>query len=111
MSPDIFQEKMSDLMAGLEFVPTYLDDLLIIGNSTFEDHLRQLQIVLRRLRRAGLKVNAEKSTGPATPNYPETTKEFPGYGPILQGYVEKEKPYIGTLNRPCRSWQKETEMD
>ena len=59
VSPDIFQEKMSDLMAGLEFVRTYLDDLLIISNSTFEDHLYQLQVVLRILRRAGLKVNAE----------------------------------------------------
>ena len=55
-------KKISDLTAGLEFVPTYLDDLLIISNSTFEDHLCQLQEVLRRLRRAGLKVNAEKSS-------------------------------------------------
>ena len=46
VSPDIFQEKMSDLMAGLEFVHTYLDDLLIISNSRFEDHLHQLQVVL-----------------------------------------------------------------
>jgi hypothetical protein len=29
-SPDIFQEKMSNLMATLEFVRTYLDNLLII---------------------------------------------------------------------------------
>ena len=58
VSPDIFQEKMSDLMAGLEFVRTYLDDLLIISNFTFEDHLHQLQVVLQRLRRAELKVNA-----------------------------------------------------
>jgi hypothetical protein len=29
-SPNIFQEKMSDLMVTLEFVRTYLDDLLII---------------------------------------------------------------------------------
>ena len=36
-------------MAGLEFVRTYLDDLLIISNSTFEDHLHQLQVVLRHL--------------------------------------------------------------
>ena len=56
VSPDT---KMSDLMAGLEFVRTYLDDLLIISNSTFEDHLHQLQVVLWRLRRVGLKVNAE----------------------------------------------------
>ena len=59
VSPDIFQEKMSILMDGLEFVRTYLDDLLIISNSTFEDHLRQLSTVLQRLRRAGLKINAQ----------------------------------------------------
>ena len=53
---------MSDLMAGLEFIRTYLGDLLSISNLTFEDHLHQLQVVLRRLRRAGLKVNAEKSS-------------------------------------------------
>ena len=45
MSPDIFQEKMSDLMAGLEFARTYLDGLLIISNSTFKGHLCQLQVV------------------------------------------------------------------
>ncbi|MGH7974636.1 MAG: reverse transcriptase domain-containing protein, partial [bacterium] len=28
-SPDIFQDKMSALMVGLEFVRTYLDDLLV----------------------------------------------------------------------------------
>jgi len=49
-------------MDGLEFVRTYLDDLLVISNSTFEDHLRQLSTVLQRLRRAGLKINAEKSS-------------------------------------------------
>ena len=61
VSPDVFQEKMSDLMEGLEFVRTYLDDLLIISNSTFEEHLHQLVVVLKRLRSAGLKINAEKS--------------------------------------------------
>ena len=31
ISPDIFQEKMSELMAGLEFARAYLDNLLIIS--------------------------------------------------------------------------------
>ena len=61
VSPDVFQEKISDLMEGLEFIRTYLDDLLIISNSTFEEHLQQLVTVLKRLQRAGLKINAEKS--------------------------------------------------
>ena len=60
-SPDIFQEKMSSLMAGLEFVRAYIDDLLIISKDTFEDHLDKLETVLKRLQEAGLKVNAKKS--------------------------------------------------
>ena len=51
VSPDVFQEKMSKLMEGLEFVRTYLDDLLIISNGSFDDHLQQLDTVLHRLNR------------------------------------------------------------
>ena len=59
-SPDIFQEKMSVLMAKLELVRTYLDDILCITKSTFEDHLAKLRQVFIKLREAGLKVNAPK---------------------------------------------------
>jgi hypothetical protein len=40
-SPDIFQDQMSHLMQHLNFVRTYLDDLLVISCSTFEDHLEK----------------------------------------------------------------------
>ena len=60
-SPDIFQSKMSELMATLEFVRTYLDDLLCITKGSLEDHLDKLRQVLTRLQDAGLKVNADKS--------------------------------------------------
>ena len=59
VSLDVFQENMVNLMEGLEFVHTYLGDLLLICNATFEEHLRQLTMVLRRLRRVGIKVNVE----------------------------------------------------
>ena len=61
-SPDIFQAKMSELMMSLEYVRTYLDDLLIISNGSFEDHLDKLKVVFQRLSDAGLKVNADKCT-------------------------------------------------
>ena len=35
-SPDIFQSKMSELMATLEFVQTYWDDLLCIIRASLE---------------------------------------------------------------------------
>ncbi len=51
-SPDIFQEKMSDLMADLEF---------ILSMTSLEDHLEKLLEVLSRLQVAGLKINIDKS--------------------------------------------------
>ena len=59
-SADIFQAEMMDLMEALEYVRAYIDDLLIITRGTLEDHLDKLREVLRRLRKAGLKVNAVK---------------------------------------------------
>ena len=60
-SPNIFQEKMNELMEGLEFVRAYLDDLLIVTKGSFQDHLDKLEQVLTRLAEAGLKVNVSKS--------------------------------------------------
>ena len=59
-SSDIFQAEMSELMMSLEYVRTYLDDLLVISDGSFEDHLEKLKVVLTRLSNARLKVNANK---------------------------------------------------
>ena len=48
-------------MADLEFVCTYIDDLLCLTKGTFDDHLEKLERVLVRIQKAGLKVNAKKS--------------------------------------------------
>jgi hypothetical protein len=49
-SPDVFQEKMSELMESLEYLRAYLDDLFCISKLSLEDHLEKLEEVLRRLR-------------------------------------------------------------
>jgi hypothetical protein len=47
VSPDIIQEKMSELMTRLDFACAYLDDLLIISTETgFDKHLEKLEQVL-----------------------------------------------------------------
>jgi Reverse transcriptase (RNA-dependent DNA polymerase) len=53
-SPDIFQEKINDLMSGLEFAQAYIDDLLIISRSSFEEHLYHLEQTFTCLQEAGL---------------------------------------------------------
>jgi hypothetical protein len=60
-SPDIFQAKISELMATLEFVKAYIDDLLCIIKGDLDDHLAKLKLVLQRLQDANLKGNAVKS--------------------------------------------------
>ena len=39
-SYDICQAKMSELMAALEFVRTYLDNILVITKASLEDRLK-----------------------------------------------------------------------
>ncbi len=59
--PYIFQEKMSSLMRTLEYVRVYLDDLLIITKDTYKDYLSKLRQVLKKLKNAGLRINADKA--------------------------------------------------
>jgi len=61
-SPDMFQAEMMKLMESLEYVQAYIDDLLCISRESFDDHLDKFEEVLRQLRYAGLKVNADKLT-------------------------------------------------
>ena len=53
-SSEIFREKMTNLMEELEYVRTYINDLLVITNSTFDDHLQKVEVVLNKLRKADL---------------------------------------------------------
>ena len=86
ISPDVFQEKMSELMAGLEFARAYLDDLLIISTETgFDKHLEKLEQVLTRLQEAGLKINAVKSF------FARTNLEYLGYNISREGLRPNQK--------------------
>ena len=90
-SPDIFQEKMSVLMADLEFVRTYLDDVLCISKSTFDDHLEKLRQVLIKLRDAGLKCNAPKS------KFCATEIDYLGYVLTRDGIKPQQKKVAAIL--------------
>jgi hypothetical protein len=78
-SADIFQAQMMDLMASLEYVRAYIDDLLIITRGVLDDHLLKIETVLTRLRGAGLKVNLAKSS------FCTHEIEYFGYIPTREG--------------------------
>lgn len=48
-APEIFQKTMESILAGLEGVIVYLDDIVVFGSSK-EEHDRRLQAVLKRLK-------------------------------------------------------------
>ena len=60
-SPDIFQQKMNDLFHGFEFICSYIDDLLILTERDWTDHIHKLELTLNKLNEKGLKCNIEES--------------------------------------------------
>jgi hypothetical protein len=54
-SADVFQERMTELMGGLDFVRCYIDNVSMVSKNSFVDHLFKLDKVLRRMRQAGQK--------------------------------------------------------
>jgi hypothetical protein len=65
----------------MEYVKTYLDDLLILTNrnNSFKDHLLKLEMVLSRLSTDGMRVNISKS------NFFAEQIEYLGYWITGQG--------------------------
>ena len=59
-SPDIFQEKMSEVFVVLDTVRVYIDDLLHVIKVSWREHITVFKEMLILLQKAGLKVNARK---------------------------------------------------
>nr|XP_055046280.1 LOW QUALITY PROTEIN: uncharacterized protein K02A2.6-like [Misgurnus anguillicaudatus] len=60
-SPAIFQRTMDNLLQGIPHVVVYLDDILVTGK-TEDEHLSNLEQVLKRMSEAGLRLKQSKCT-------------------------------------------------
>ena len=58
-APAIFQRTIESILQGIPNVSLYLDDILITGKSD-EEHLRNLEEVLSRLEKAGIRLKRSK---------------------------------------------------
>ena len=109
---------MNDFFAGFKNVQAYIDDLLVLTKSSFEDHLVKLKSVLKKLKGAGININSNKSFFTheeleyigywitregilsikknrstfenCTPNIPQKTLQFHWVSQLLPWYVETE---------------------
>ena len=57
VATDVFQAAMLDLFNDLIGVVVYLDNIIVIGASTYEDHIRIVSKMIRRLEYQGMQVN------------------------------------------------------
>jgi hypothetical protein len=89
---DVFQNFMSKLFQDMEYVKTYLDDLLILTNSSFKDHLLKLEMVLARLSTAGMRVNISKY------KFFAEQIEYMGYWITRQGIQPIHNNFVAILN-------------
>jgi hypothetical protein len=53
---------MSELLEGLDAIQVYIDDIPHMTKGSWQENLDLLEDVFNRLRQAGLKVNAKKSS-------------------------------------------------
>ena len=60
-APATFQRLMDLVLSGLQWVSclVYLDDVVVFGKS-FEEHLKNMELVFARIREAGLKLKPSK---------------------------------------------------
>jgi hypothetical protein len=61
-SANIFQSQIMDLMASLEYLLAYMDNLLFITRGILDEHLQKMETVRTRLRDARLTNNLTKSS-------------------------------------------------
>jgi transposase InsO family protein len=55
-----FQRAIEDMLRGIKYATAYIDDIIVFSKM-FDEHLRHLEEVFKRLREAGLKVKTKKS--------------------------------------------------
>ena len=101
VSSYVFQEAMGNLMLDLENVYCYLDDVIVIRNSSFENHLAQVDEVLCCLRDKGMQIHLRKSA------WARDSGEYLGYIISRDGIRGQKKKIQGMLDLTTPRNQKE----
>ena len=58
---DVFQQRLSEILTTVDHLYVFIDDILIIGKGSWDDHLKQIDQVLKILYDFGMQVNPLKS--------------------------------------------------
>ena len=61
-APEFYQKRMSHILSGLPGVVYMIDDIILLVFGKFQqEHDHRLEIVLKRINKAGITLNSDKS--------------------------------------------------
>lgn len=89
-APAVLQRIMDQVLQGVNGVVCYLDDMLITVRD-FEEHLQNLEEVLKRLQRSNFKVNKDKCA---------FLKNWVSWGHCNKGYTYQRRRQMYAENIP-----------
>jgi hypothetical protein len=101
VATDIFQERMGVLFLDMKVVIVYMDDIIILGYSDFETHLKDVEEVLRRLQTTGFQVNPDKCIWFAS------SVDYLGFTITRNSIKPQDKKIQGILNMTTPVTQKD----
>ena len=90
----IFQSKIEEVLHGIPMVVCRVDDILVSGKND-QDHLKNLNEVLTRLKQAGLRLKMEKC------KFMKPSVEYLGYRVDMHGLHAIEKKVEAIKNAPA----------
>ena len=110
------------MLGDLEYARTYIDDILITSNGTFEEHLAEVKEVLERLTKAGFRANIRKCS------FAKSEVEYLGYLLNREGIQPQPKKveamlrlnppktnrqlrhFLGMVNFYCDMWRRRSHL-
>jgi hypothetical protein len=78
-APDEFQAQMQALLGDLPFIRVYLDDVLVLIETCYKDHMKELEQGFVQSKSAGLQCKAQKC------NFAAFETEYLGYNLTQSG--------------------------
>ena len=99
--PDIFQQKMSDLLYGFEFICAYIDDLLILTKGDWIGCVQKIELTINKLKGKELKCYIEKSF------FRQTEMEYLGFCVTRNGLKPVNRKIEAITNMAPPTPQKE----
>ena len=93
-APALWQRAMDQILQGIPYTQCILDDIIVTGEDD-DDHLRNLEAVLQRLRDAGMRVNRRKCS------FFMSAVEYCGHGVSAQGLHKTPAKIDAIKQAPC----------